>query len=129
MTTRIDPLAYRDQVESVPGRDPTDWVHAAACAFGGATVLLTRNERDFPRAFLAEHGVLLSTADDYLAGLLRQRPAAFLDVVKRLAATKQRPAMSPCDLATNLATARSDPPVNRLTAPPEVPVTQEFARL
>jgi len=53
VTTRIDPLTYQDRVGSVPGRDPADRVHTAACAFGGATVLLTRNERDFPRDFLA----------------------------------------------------------------------------
>jgi len=47
-TTRIDPLTYRDRVGSVPVCDPADRVHTAACAFGGATVLLTRNERDFP---------------------------------------------------------------------------------
>ena len=55
VTTRIDPLTYRDRVGSVPGSDPADRVHTAACAFGGATVLLTRNERDFPWDFLADH--------------------------------------------------------------------------
>ncbi len=104
-TTRIDPLAYRDRVDEVPGRDPDDCVHTAACAFGGATDLLTRNERDFPRDFLAEHGVKISSADTYLTGLLRRRPAAFLDVVRRLAAGKQRPPMSPCDVANSLSNA------------------------
>ena len=77
VTTRIDPVTYRDQVENVPGGDPDDRVHTAACAFGGVTVLLTRNGRDFPTDFLAEHGVQGSTADVYLASLLRRRPAAF----------------------------------------------------
>lgn len=102
-TTRIDPATYRHHVQSVPGRDPDDRVHAAACAFGGATVLLTRNQRDFPTRFLAEHGVTISSADDYLTGLLRRRPIAFLDVVRRLASEKRRPTMSPCDLAAALA--------------------------
>jgi len=101
-TTRIDPTTYRDLAQDVPGRDPDDRVHAAACAFGAATVLLTRNRRDFPDDFLAEHGVIVSSADDYLVGLLRRRPAAFLDVVGRLASEKHRPPVSPCDLAAGL---------------------------
>lgn len=105
VTTRIDPLAYRDRVGSVPGRDPDDRAHTAACAFGGVNVLLTRNDRDFPTEFLASHGVKVSTADAYLTGLLRKRPAAFLDVVRRLAAEKQRPPMSPCDIADGLGKA------------------------
>jgi len=102
VTTRIDPTSYRHQVEDVPGRDPDDRVHTAACAFGGVTALLTRNRRDFPEEFLVEHGVTVSSADDYLAGLLRRRPAAFLDVVERLASEKHRPSVTPCDLAAGL---------------------------
>jgi hypothetical protein len=101
-TTRIEPSVYGHQAANVPGRDPSDRVHTAACAFGGATVLLTRNRRDFPNDFLATHGVTLSSADDYLTSLLRRRPTAFLDVVRRLAAEKQRPTLSPCDLAARL---------------------------
>ena len=101
-TTRIDPATYRHRVDDVPGRDADDRVHTAGCAFGGATVLLTRNRRDFPHDFLAEHGVIVSSADDYLAGLLRRRPSAFLAVVGRLASEKQRPPVSPCELAGRL---------------------------
>ena len=72
VTTRIDPVTYRDQVDSIPGRDPDDRVHTAACALGGVTVLLTRNGRDFPTDFLAEHGVEVFTADAYLTNLLRR---------------------------------------------------------
>ena len=101
-TTHIDPTTYRDRTQEVPGRDPDDRVHAAACAFGGATVLLTRNRRDFPREFLAEHGVIVSSADDYLTGLLHRQPTAFLDVVGRLASEKRRPPVTPCYLAAGL---------------------------
>lgn len=100
-STRIDPTAYRNRVD-VPGSDPDDQVHTAACAFGGATHLLTKNRRDFPEDFLGAHGVAVSTADHYLTGLLRRRPAAFVQTVRRLAAEKQRPPVSPCELALGL---------------------------
>jgi predicted nucleic acid-binding protein len=108
-STRIDPSLYRGHVEEVPSRDPDDKVHIAVCAYGGATVLLTRNERDFPRQFLAAHGVAVSSADPYLTGLLRRRPAEFVRAVRQLAASKQRPAMSPCDVAANLEIAGASP--------------------
>ncbi len=95
VTTRIDPAVYRDRATAVPGPDPDDRIHTAACAFGGVTVLLTRNRRDFPVEFLADHGVEVSSADAYLVRLLRRRPVAFLDVVHRLAGEKQRPSVLP----------------------------------
>jgi len=94
-TTRIDPASYRHRVSEVPGLHPADRVHTAACAFGGAMVLLTRNRRDFPEDFLAEHGVTVTSADEYLTALLRRRPAAFLDVVARLASEKHQPPVTP----------------------------------
>ena len=66
---------------------------------------LTRNERDFPRQFLAEHGVTVLSADAYLTGLLRRRPAEFIQAVRHLVAGKQLPPMSPCDVASNLEAA------------------------
>ena len=101
-TTRIEPAVYRHKAANVPGPDPGDRVHTAACAVGNATVLLTRNRRDFPEDFLTAHGVTVSSADDYLTNLLRRRPTAFLEVVRRLTAEKQRPTVSPCDLAASL---------------------------
>lgn len=95
---RIDPACYRDRIDAVPGRDPDDRVHTAACAFGDVTVLLTRNTRDFPVDFLAQHGVMVLTADSFLSSLLRRRPSAFVDVVNEMARRRTRPPVSPCDL-------------------------------
>lgn len=105
ITTRIDPALHREHATDVPGRDPADRIHTAACAYGAATMLLTRNQRDFPIDFLAEHGVTISTANEYLTPLLRRRPGGFLDVVRRLAADKTNPPLTPCDLVDGLARA------------------------
>ncbi|MGH8961075.1 MAG: PIN domain-containing protein [Jatrophihabitantaceae bacterium] len=104
-STRIDPAVYRNHLSHVPGRDPDDRVHTAACAYGPVTVLLTRNQRDFPADFLAQHGVTVCSADEYLHGLLQRRPSAFLDVVRRAAGQKQQPPRTPCELALGLAQA------------------------
>lgn len=100
--TRIDPTLYRDHAAEVPGKDPDDRVHTAACAFGDVDVLLTRNTADFPSPFLADHGVRIATADDYLTDLLKRRPAAVLDTVRRLAASKQNPPITVFELADGL---------------------------
>lgn len=111
-STRIDPERYRQRLAFVPGPDPADRVHTAACAFGGVSVLLTRNRSDFPGEFLAGYGVSVSSADDYLTGLLRRRPAAFVEVVERLAGEKRHPPMTPCELVAGLGRAG----VTRLSA-------------
>jgi len=41
----------------------------------------------------------------YLTGLLRRRPAEFIQAVRQLAAGKQLPPVSPCDVASNLEAA------------------------
>ncbi|MGH3263940.1 MAG: PIN domain-containing protein [Trebonia sp.] len=100
--TRIDPTFYRDHTAEVPGKDPDDQVHTAACAFGDVDVLLTRNTADFPSAFLAAHDVRVATADDYLTDMLKRRPAAVLDTVYRLTASKQNPPITVFELADGL---------------------------
>ncbi len=63
---RIEPVSSRDAIVETPGRDPDDRVHTAACIAGRATVLVTRNERDFPMDFLTARGVTVCTADEFL---------------------------------------------------------------
>lgn len=99
---RIDPAAYRDHVAGTPGPDFDDRAHTAAAIGGQATVVLTKNRRDFPVDHLQQHGVKLMTADAYLRDLLRRRPSDVVASVRRLAALKANPPRTPCDLVGGL---------------------------
>jgi predicted nucleic acid-binding protein len=106
-SSRIDPSTYRREVANTPGRDLDDRVHTAASIGAKATALLTKNQRDFPKEHLDRHGVVLTTADAFLADLLRRRPADVLASVRRLAARKRHPPRTPCDLADGLHHAQA----------------------
>lgn len=102
---RIDPAGYRETVPNTPGPDPDDRVHTAAAIAGRATVLLTKNRRDFPVGHLRAHGVKLTGADAYLSDLLRRRPLDVTGCVRRLSAEKTNPPRTPCDLVEGLRRA------------------------
>ncbi len=102
---RIDPAAYRDQVQRTVGPDPDDRVHTAAAIAGRATVILTKNRRDFPIDHLRDHGVELTTADAYLRRLLRRRPTDVTRCIRRLSGEKRNPARTPCELVDGLRRA------------------------
>jgi len=102
---RIDPGSYRHLVNETPGSDPNDRVHTAAAIAGGASVLVTRNRSDFPILHLSHHGVAVMSADEFLSRILRHRPAAVVETIRRMAAEKRRPPLTPCDIAGRLARA------------------------
>jgi predicted nucleic acid-binding protein len=102
---RIDPDTYRNHVANTPGTDPDDRIHTAAAIGGNATVLLTKNQRDFPAEHLHQHGVTLTSSDAYLRDLLRRRPADVIASVRQLAAEKTNPPRTPCDLVDGLRRA------------------------
>ena len=52
MGFRHPQAVYRDNIASTPGPDVADRVHTAAAIGGEATVLLTKNGRDFPVEYL-----------------------------------------------------------------------------
>ncbi|MGE3621616.1 MAG: PIN domain-containing protein [Acidimicrobiia bacterium] len=101
-SSRIDPALYREKITEDLSPDPDDRVHVAACIEGGATVLLTRNTKDFPEDSLARAGVRVLTADAYLVELLRRRPRACHDAFVATAAARGRPPVTPCELADRI---------------------------
>jgi predicted nucleic acid-binding protein len=111
---RIDPSAHRSHIDETPEPDRDDRAHIAASVGGKATVLLTKNVRDFPADYLASHGVRLMTADTFRTDLLRRRPSDVTATVRRLAAEKRRPPRTPCDLVQALGRAGASVFAHRL---------------
>ncbi len=113
---RIDPATYRKNVSDTPGPDPEDRLHTAAAIAGRATVLLTKNQRDFPADHLRANGVKLTDSDTYLRDLVRRRPADVTGCVRRLSAEKNDPPRTPCDLVEGLRRAGATGFADRLGA-------------
>lgn len=98
----IERDTYVDDITDDLSPDPGDRTHVAACLGGRATVLLTRNLKDFAAPALAANDVQVLTADDYLVDLLRRRPRAVLDGVRHTAAARKNPPTSTADLVDRI---------------------------
>jgi predicted nucleic acid-binding protein len=103
--SEIPESAYTPLVARMPGDDPDDRLHMAAAIAGGAEVIVTWNQADFPAEPLAAHHVRVCTPDEYLCDLLDAWPEEVLGTVVRLAGEKRRPPMTPTDLTSLLAKA------------------------
>jgi hypothetical protein len=101
-SSRIDPAGYCEKITEDLSPDADDRVHVAACIEGGATVLLTRNTKDFSEGPLTTAGVRVLTADAYLVELLRRRPSASHDAFVATAAARRHPPVTPCELADRI---------------------------
>lgn len=108
--------AYVHLIAQMPGDDPDDRVHMAAAIAGGAEVIVTWNQSDFPADPLAAHGVRVRTPDGYLCELLDAWPDEVLGTVVRLAGEKRRPPMTPTDLTNLLVKAGVQAFAERLQA-------------
>ena len=102
---RIDPAKYRDRIAEDLSPDPDDRAHVAACLDGRANVLVTRNLKHYRSPKLADHGVRVTTADNYLCELLRRRPDAVADSFASTANARTRPPVTPHELADRIAAA------------------------
>jgi hypothetical protein len=85
---------YAHLVDSMPGPDPADHLHAAAAAAVAPAVLLTANTADFPATPPAERGVTVQTPDAYLCELLEAHGDALLEVVAEMAQDHRNPTMT-----------------------------------
>jgi predicted nucleic acid-binding protein len=99
---RIDPVAYAQLIDQMPGDDPDDHPHMAAAVAAGVDALVTANTADFPAGPLAELGVRVVDPDTYLVELVTDLPAEVTTTIIRLAAEKTRPPKTPHDVLAAL---------------------------
>jgi predicted nucleic acid-binding protein len=102
---KIPDEAYQHLVPEVDGPDPDDRLHMAAAVGGHAEVIVTWNLPDFESDYLKAHGVAVTDPDAYLCDLLDEIPDEVLATVRRMAARKRRPPMSPADVLDALDNA------------------------
>lgn len=100
--TCIPTGSYRDLIAGVDGPDPDDNAHMAAAVAGQARTLVTWNEKDFNCEFTENHAVAIVNPDVYLSSLHEEFPAEVLATIKRIAAGKRRPPLTPDDILNAL---------------------------
>ncbi|HEV7586973.1 MAG TPA: PIN domain-containing protein [Longimicrobium sp.] len=88
---------YRAYERLFAGVDPKDRHVAAAALKGGATVIVTRNLRDFPPDALAPHGLSASDPDQFVVELVSRDRATAAMVLERHRAALTRPPYSPAE--------------------------------
>lgn len=86
--------SYESEVADMPSRDADDRKHIAAARVGQASVLLTRNLKDFPAGPLARMSIRVLDPDVYLCEQLASSPEQILWTLTRMAGEKRRPPMS-----------------------------------
>ena len=86
--------SYAAEIDEMPSRDVDDRKHIAAAKAGRATVLLTKNLKDFPAAPLLELSIRVLDIDSYLGEQLAASPEQLLWTASRIADEKRRPPMS-----------------------------------
>lgn len=88
--------------------DPKDRHVLASAIIGGADVLLTFNLKDFPVESAYPHGVIVQHPDEFLAGLLGERPMEVLAALEADASRYRRP---PTTMSRYLAALTSTVPM------------------
>jgi len=102
---RITPDLYRTRITDDLSPGPTDRVHAAACVFGSVNILLTKNAKHFQARRLAEAGVQVMNADDYLCILFERHPDQVAESIRRAAAAKTDPVVTVDDMIEQVSHA------------------------
>lgn len=103
--TRIPEASYRDLLAEVDGQDPDDNVHMAAAVAARVETLITWNGKDFACDFMKRHAVAVASPDSYLCSLYGEFPDEVLATVRRVAAGKRHPPMTPADIVDALERA------------------------
>jgi predicted nucleic acid-binding protein len=117
----IERSAYAHDIDDMPSPDPDDRKHIAAAKAGGASVLLTKNARDFPASPLLQMSIRVLDVDAYLCEQLAASPEQMLWTATRIADEKRRPSMTLNEWLDAVERAGAPEFVARLRGSPEGP--------
>ena len=93
---------YESLIPSLDLPDPDDRHVLAAAIVGSASVIITRNVRDFPRGVLAPLGIDVQAPDDFLVHLVDLHELSVIRALKTQRARLHRPHMCPREFLDNL---------------------------
>lgn len=94
--------AYSDLIPSLLLPDENDRHVLAAAIAGGAAVIVTENDKDFPKDVLAKYGLERRTPDEFLLEIFQLYPSDALAVLKRTRLGYTRPPMTAAEFVKTL---------------------------
>ncbi len=109
MDAAIDDCLIEGYEHRMPGLTlpDKDDVHVLAAAIhGGAQIILTYNQRHFPKKALAPFGLTAPHPDDFLTALLERRTVEVVSVIEEMRARKTKPALSWEEMLRKIANQR-----------------------
>ncbi len=101
----IERAEYEGLIDSMPGKDPDDHVHAAAAVARSPITIITANLADFPAKPLAALGVTVLHPDAYLCQLFDDYGDDLGQVVTQMAADRNNPPMAVGEVVGSLGKA------------------------
>lgn len=107
---------YEHLIPSLTLPDMDDVHVLAAAIHGGAQIILTYNQRHFPKKALTAFGITAPHPDDFLTSLLERHAAEVKAVIEEMRARKKKPAMSWEELLRKIENQRLPKFIARLRA-------------
>ncbi len=93
---------YEGLIPSLALPDPDDRHVLAAAICAGASVIVTRNLKDFPNESIVRYGIEAQSPDDFLLGLIELAPGLVCAAVKRQRESLRNPSKSTAELLATL---------------------------
>ncbi|MDR0945869.1 MAG: PIN domain-containing protein [Bifidobacteriaceae bacterium] len=99
----VEVTGYRRLIDQLELPDPDDRHVLAAAIRCHASLVVTKNLRDFPAAIISKHGVTATHPDQFLTAIVQENPAALTAICRDIAGSWRHDATTR-DVLRSLAT-------------------------
>lgn len=82
---------YKSLIDDLELPDEKDRHVLAAAIKSKADFIVTNNLKDFPKAYLAQYGLIVKSADDFLLEIIKSNPEVATNSFKKLVANRKNP--------------------------------------